>query len=130
MQPGKARARAGGDPVSETSIDNSRRHGLTLPVLAHSIKGWRWLLLMFELFLFALILILPQVDLPDLAFQRGSAPVVAKAKVSSPPVLATVSGTLQSARAQRFDNPPQRTATLLNRSTQDSSLSLLCMWIC
>jgi hypothetical protein len=32
------------------------------------MKGWRWGILLFELFLFALILVLPQVDLPDFAF--------------------------------------------------------------
>lgn len=51
------------------------------------MKGWRFALLMFELFLFALILILPQVDLPDFTFPGGTAPIVAKARLSSPPTL-------------------------------------------
>lgn len=51
------------------------------------MKPWRWALLIFELFLFALILVLPQVDLPDFAFHRDSAPIVAKSKLSSAPVL-------------------------------------------
>jgi hypothetical protein len=55
------------------------------------LKRWQWILLMFELLLFAVILILPQVDLPDFTFHNGTAPVFAHARVSSPPVRA-VSG--------------------------------------
>jgi ABC-type sulfate transport system permease subunit len=47
---------------------------------------WRWALLVFELFLFALILILPQVDLPDTAFRDGHTPVMAKLLVNSAPL--------------------------------------------
>lgn len=47
---------------------------------------WRWAVLIFELFLFALILVLPQVDLPDTAFRDGHTPVMAKLQVNSPPV--------------------------------------------
>lgn len=47
---------------------------------------WRWALLIFELFLFALILILPQVDLPDTAFRDGHTPVMAKRQVNSVPI--------------------------------------------
>jgi len=43
---------------------------------------WRWALLLFELFLFALILVLPQVDLPDTAFRDGNSPVTAKLQVT------------------------------------------------
>ena len=46
----------------------------------------RWVLLLFELFLFALILILPQVDLPDTAFRDGHTPVLAKLQVTSAPI--------------------------------------------
>ena len=44
---------------------------------------WRWTLLIFELLLIALILVLPQVDLPDYTFHGGTAPVAAKARLSS-----------------------------------------------
>jgi hypothetical protein len=37
------------------------------------MKRWRLVLLGLELALFALILVLPQVDLPDFAFRRGAA---------------------------------------------------------
>ena len=45
------------------------------------MKHWRWSLLIFELALFAIILILPQVDLPDFTFPNGNAPVAAHARV-------------------------------------------------
>jgi len=48
------------------------------------MSRWRWVLLIFELVLFAVILVLPQVDLPDFTFHGGTAPVVAKAKLSVP----------------------------------------------
>ena len=55
------------------------------------MKGWRYALLVFELFLFALILVLPQVDLPDFTFPGGTAPIIVKSKLSSPPALSAVS---------------------------------------
>ena len=85
---------------------------------------------MFELFLFALILVLPQVDLPDFAFQRGSAPIVAKAKVSARPVLATVRHTAETSRLQYVREFQSSTAPPLDSATADFSLSLLCSWIC
>jgi len=54
------------------------------------MKGWRYGLLIFELFLFALILVLPQVDLPDFTFPRGTAPIAAKSRLSSPPAFSVV----------------------------------------
>jgi hypothetical protein len=47
---------------------------------------WWWVLLISELFLFALILVLPQVDLPDFTFRDGSAPAVVRLQLASPPV--------------------------------------------
>jgi len=54
------------------------------------MKGWRHALLVFELFWFALILVLPQVDLPDFTFPGGTAPVIVKATLSSPPSFSVV----------------------------------------
>lgn len=62
------------------------------------MKRWHYELLIFELFLLALILVLPQVDLPDFTFSSGTAPIVAKTRLSSAlnffansPVLQTLS---------------------------------------
>jgi hypothetical protein len=45
------------------------------------MKRWQLLILIFELALFAAILVLPQVALPDFAFHEGTAPVAARARV-------------------------------------------------
>src|SRR5947208_15280309 len=46
---------------------------------------WSWAVLVFELLLITIILILPQVDIPDTAFHCGTAPVLAKARLTSQP---------------------------------------------
>jgi len=46
---------------------------------------WSWAVLVFELLLITIILILPQVDIPDTAFHCGTAPVLAKARLTCPP---------------------------------------------
>ena len=94
------------------------------------MKLWRWALLTFELFLFTLILVLPDVDLPDFAFHGGTAPVVAKAKVSSPPVLSSITTPGQSRVPQTLRetrNQPVRRAMPVK---QHALLSLLCTLLC
>ena len=94
------------------------------------MKCWRWTLLGFELFLFALILVLPQVDLPDFTFHGGTAPVVAKAKVCSPPVLSSITCPGHSRLAQPIRESrtePVRRAISLKPHTL---LSLLCTLLC
>ena len=54
------------------------------------MKGWRYALLIFELFLFALILVLPQVDLPDFTFPGGKAPIAARSRLSHTPAFSVV----------------------------------------
>lgn len=93
------------------------------------LKRWQWMLLLFELVLFAVILILPQVDLPDFTFHKGTAPVAAHAQASSPPMRA-VSGTVvpvlpalkvqSRAESRKVSSPP----------SLDYRLSLLCTLIC
>ncbi len=48
------------------------------------MKRWQLWLLIFELALFAVILVLPQVALPDFTFHDGTAPVAAHARVCGP----------------------------------------------
>ena len=50
------------------------------------MKLWKWVVLIFELTLFAVILILPQVDLPEFTFHGGNAPVTAKDRTAVRPV--------------------------------------------
>jgi len=50
------------------------------------MKRWRLVLLGFELALFALILVLPQVDLPDFTFSGGTAPVAVHSRLCCSPL--------------------------------------------
>ena len=52
-----------------------------------TMARWRWVLLISGLFLFALILVLPQVDLPDTTLREGGAPVIVRAQLNSPPTV-------------------------------------------
>ena len=94
------------------------------------MKLWRWTLLGFELFLLALILVLPQVDLPDFTFHGGTAPVVAKAKVCSPPILSSITTPGNS----RLPQPLRESRTESVRHAiplkQHALLSLLCTLLC
>jgi hypothetical protein len=55
-----------------------------------TIKPSGLFVLMTLLFLIVLILVLPEVDLPDTAFHRGTAPVDVHAQVTSAPTLLSV----------------------------------------
>ena len=94
------------------------------------MRRWQWALLMFELFLFALILILPQVDLPETAFQGGTAPTAIKARISSSPVLAAVLLPLGLLLfAQSWESHLERTEAPAT-ATAHSRLALLCTLLC
>jgi hypothetical protein len=91
---------------------------------------WKWALLIFELVLFAIILILPQVELPEFTLHSGTAPIAAKARLSSNPaqsvaikhVAITFSGCLL-----------EKTADILIVATpshSESYLSLICTLLC
>jgi hypothetical protein len=94
------------------------------------MKSWRWILLSFELFLFALILVLPDVDLPDFTFHGGTAPIVAKAKVSSPPVLSNITTPGQSRVPQTLRETRNQPVTRAIPLKQHVLLSLLCTLLC
>ena len=90
---------------------------------------WRWALLGIELFLFALILILPQIELPDFTFHGGTAPVLAKARFSPLPVLAAVTAPLPfplQAQLREIHVQPDSAPQL----GPPSLLSLLCVLLC
>ncbi len=92
---------------------------------------WRWALLIFELFLFALILVLPQVDLPDFTFHNGTAPVAAKARLSS-----AATGAGVSIIPARMSLPSQLLEIQVDGGTLPASsrakvlLALLCTFLC
>jgi hypothetical protein len=95
------------------------------------MKRWQWVLLITELALFAIILILPQVDLPDFTFHGGTAPVAIKSRISSPPVRLTIGIATTDARPaypvqhQRLEIPGVATP-----SSTHFRLSLFCVLIC
>jgi hypothetical protein len=91
---------------------------------------WRWALLMFELFLFALILVMPQVNLPDFTFHRGTAPVVAKAKLISPPGPAVVAVLVHAAPALLIGKIEALQSPRLVLTDSRSLLSLFCVLLC
>jgi len=53
-------------------------------VWAAFVESRRYRLLIFELSLFALILVLTRVELPDFTFPGGTAPIAARTKLSPP----------------------------------------------
>lgn len=95
------------------------------------MKRWKWALLIFELVLFALILVLPQVALPDFAFHSGTAPVALKYRFSASPALAAVAinPVIQGISVHRLrvfiEDAPS-----VSPGTPHSRLSLLCMFLC
>ncbi len=78
---------------------------------------WSWAVLVFELLLITIILILPQVDIPDTAFHCGTAPVLAKARLTSQPPQTHIPDTAFHcgtapvlAKARLTSQPPQTQA--------------------
>lgn len=91
---------------------------------------WKWALLVTELVLFALILILPQVALPDFTFHGGTAPVLVKQRLAGrfgmyavPPLAAFV------ATRQLIDRRVDRNVVRTADSAQ-ARLALFCVLIC
>jgi hypothetical protein len=94
------------------------------------MKRWKLAILIFELVLFAAILVLPQVALPDFTFHNGSAPVAAHARVcgSAPGAAISVAAQIPPPIPLGWVH-----AESPNGSTPrgaDSSLSKLCVLIC
>jgi hypothetical protein len=95
------------------------------------MNRWKWVLLIFELVLFALILILPQVDLPDFTFHGGTAPVATKARLSpalarSAMVVVPVEITLPGPAV----GPQPENSIVPTLAASNSRLSLLCTLLC
>lgn len=93
---------------------------------------WKWALLIFELVLFAMILVLPQVDLPDFAFHGGTAPIAAKARIAS------ISASAQSIAVKNvvalfFAAITEKPTDAIAEATPSHSpgyLSLICTLLC
>jgi hypothetical protein len=93
------------------------------------MKGWRFALLIFELFLFALILVLPQVDLPDFTFPGGTAPILAKSRLS-PPAFSIVPAPVQARSLGYIEETRRRGIRTAIRLNPLSPVTLSCILRC
>ena len=94
------------------------------------MKRWCWALLIFELALFALILILPQVDLPAFAFHGGTAPLIVKARLLSAPWQALALVVAQTWFSLQLLYGRSESLSEIPASDPHSRLSLLCTLLC
>ena len=70
-----------------------------------NIKGPTLLILGSMTFLMLLIVVLPDVDLPDTAFHLGTAPVVVHANATAAPVVVTVASVAKFPDADEASQP-------------------------
>jgi hypothetical protein len=92
---------------------------------------WRWALLIFELLLIALILVLPQADLPDYTFHSGTAPIAAKARLSSASMGAGMTMIeMQMALPSHLLEDRNDTPGVTASPGSDVLLALLCSFLC
>jgi hypothetical protein len=94
------------------------------------MKRWKLAILIFELVLFAAILVLPQVALPDFTFHNGSAPVAAHARVcdSAPGAAISVAAYIPAPAPLGWIHAESPNSS--KPRAVDSSLSKLCVLIC
>ena len=98
---------------------------------SRSMKRWRWAILICELALFALILILPQVALPDCTAQDGISPGAVQIRRFSSPPRPAIALVLQTALAGIGEGKLQNHILNIYFSSPSSSrLSFLCTLIC
>jgi hypothetical protein len=94
------------------------------------MKRWQWALLIFELALFALILVLPQVELPEFTFNGGTASIAAKARLSLTRVHPAAAIQLPILIPGRILEALAETSVVLPPVLQETRLSLMCLLIC
>jgi hypothetical protein len=96
----------------------------------NSTARWRWVVLILELALFAIILVLPQVDLPDFTFRSGMTPIVLHSRLCSSPLVVAVAVTPLVLFHRQMMEAPGKILDLPAPSTRGSHLSQLCTLIC
>ena len=94
------------------------------------MKRWKLAILIFELVLFAAILVLPQVALPDFTFHNGSAPVAAHARVCDSAIGAAISVAAQIPPPAPLGWVHAESPNGSTPRAANSSLSELCVLIC
>jgi hypothetical protein len=94
------------------------------------MKRWQLSILIFELALFAAILVLPQVALPVVAFPEGTAPVAAHARVCDPAPGTAITIAPQILPAEPMVQVRAETPDVSAPPAVHSRLSRLCVLIC
>ena len=94
------------------------------------MKRWQFSFLIFELALFAIILVLPQVALPDFTFHNGTAPVAAHARVCDHPAGAAITVAPQNQYSEPTSYLVGEIPELPAPPAVHSRLSRLCVLIC
>jgi hypothetical protein len=94
------------------------------------MKRWQLVVLIFELVLFAAILVLPQVALPDFTFHGGTAPVVAHSRVCDAVPGTAITATLQTLFPDQTSQGHSDVAGSFSPPALHSRLSRLCVLIC
>ena len=94
------------------------------------MKRWQLGILIFELVLFAAILVLPQVALPDFTFHGGTAPVVAHSRVCHAAPGTAIAATLQALFPAQSSQGRSERAGSFSPPALHSRLSRLCVLIC
>lgn len=94
------------------------------------MKRWQFSILIFELALFAAILVLPQVALPDFTFHGGTAPVAAHARVCDRPAATAIAVAPQIVPSQPSAHLAGELPHVPAPPEVHSRLSRLCVLIC
>jgi len=89
-----------------------------------------WVLQIFELFLFVVIPIHPDVDLADTAFRDGNSPVLAKLQVNTPPVTAVSITLISTGFPHQIEAAVQKDLPPSERTSPATLRSLLCRLLC
>jgi hypothetical protein len=95
-----------------------------------NVKTSTLILLGSVVFVVLLLVVLPNVDPPDTAFHRGTAPVVVHAQVTATPPATLVASAFQIANAVAHEWTPLRLAAYAVVSPHDSLPILLCSMRC
>jgi hypothetical protein len=114
-----------------SSLDSRKSVFLIFGMEHADMSRWKWAVLIFEIALFALILVLPQVELPEFPVHDRTAPVMAKGCLRPPVTVAVsaVQGVVAPVPAQMVGRHPERD-NLPRAASSHSLLSLLCAFLC
>ncbi len=94
------------------------------------MKRWQLAILIFELALFAVILILPQVALPEFTFHSGTAPVAVHSRLCSRAPAAAIAVAPQILRLDSIARVGGEHLDVPAPPAVHSRLSRLCVLIC